>query len=416
MGWAGHPVLTHPHTSTHIHITHSKIGRFPPEAPAAAFSFSDVFNPVTFETARGCEARVWDFFVRASPTQGFDVQFRDYALGYNLTNRMPLYVKPDAPLALGQVVGAMRSHFEGTPLQFDLDVGAESHSMPYRWRPLTWGASDGHTYINERSAATQQTGFFLAAQLRGSVPDPIKALMWFAVDDTANAVLTPIYGGLARVPPAYGEGDLLAFDPTKAFWAFNLVVRWYCVADGVAVCVVDLIERSLGDQFVTLNSPPSSAQANFAYARYSLIHPEIAELQQQIEEGHAALVQATDEAFVELWAAGQTDKAQALLEETCVETAEALVARWWAFFGELFVKFMDGNVKTRPTDPAQLLPTLEQPGYSLAWRDRIVAETDNRFRVPTETGEGQADAMARDVAAVEGRSSRRLPRPRLKGM
>lgn len=91
--------------------------------------------------------------------------------------------------------------------------------------------------------------------------------------------------------------------------------------------------------------------------------------------------------------------------------------RWRTFFGELFVKYMDGNVKTSPTDPAQLLPTVEQPGYSLAWRDRIVAETGDRFRVPEgsvgKTEGGQGDALARDVAAVEGRS--RLP-PRWKGM
>jgi hypothetical protein len=37
-----------------------------------------VYNPLTFETARGCEARVWDFFVRAAPDQGIDTRFLDY--------------------------------------------------------------------------------------------------------------------------------------------------------------------------------------------------------------------------------------------------------------------------------------------------------------------------------------------------
>lgn len=257
---------------------HSKIGRFPPDAPASAFSFSDVYNPVTFETARGCEARVWDFFVRAAPDQGYDAEYLDYVTGQNLTHRLPLWVKPSAPLNLGAVVAAMRSHYEGTPLQFDADVGAGAHGLPYRWRPLTWAASDGATYFNERSAATQQTGFFLAAQLRSGLPDPIKAIMYFAVDDTANAVLTPIYGGLARVPPAYGEGDLMTFEWGKAFWSFNLVSNW-------------------------------------AYARYSLIHPEIAAAQAEIEAQHVALVESTDAAFMDLWAAGETDKAQALIDE-----------------------------------------------------------------------------------------------------
>ena len=85
--------------------------------------------------------------------------------------------------------------------------------------------------------------------------------------------------------------------------------------------------------------------------------------------------------------------------QTCVDAAEALVKRWLGFFGQLFVKYMDGNVKTQE-DPAQLLPTVNQPGYSLAWRDRIVAETGDRFRVPS--GDVLAvDPMARDVSAVE---------------
>lgn len=278
---------------------------------------------------------MWDFFVRAAPTQGLDVAFLDYATGLNLTNRMPLYIKPDRASSLGEVVGAMRSHFEGTPLQFSLDVGAEAYSNPYRWRPLTWSASDGNTYTNERSAATQQTGFNLVAQLRPDVPDPIKALMFFAVDDTASSVLTPIYGGLTRVPPSYGEGDLMAFDPTKAFWAFNLVVRAFIV--GMAVrgecwmrggsCLDDRtslqirthrpLELSQSSVQFFL-SCPLFPQANFAYARYSLIHPEIAALQAQIEKKHVALVQATDHAFVELWAAGEKDKAQALIDEVGV--------------------------------------------------------------------------------------------------
>jgi hypothetical protein len=101
------------------------------------------------------------------------------------------------------------------------------------------------------------------------------------------------------------------------------------------------------------------------------------------------------------------------------------VQSWRAFFGQLFVKYMDGNVKTQD-DATQLLPTVSQPGYSLAWRDRIVAETDSRFRVPEGNvglGENRKDGkakdpMARDVAVVE--RGRQEPhgrrRPRWKGM
>jgi hypothetical protein len=39
--------------------------------------------------------------------------YLDYAQGYNLTNRMPLWVKPTNALDLATVIKLMRDHFEG---------------------------------------------------------------------------------------------------------------------------------------------------------------------------------------------------------------------------------------------------------------------------------------------------------------
>jgi len=78
-----------------------------------SFSFSDVYDPISFNGARFCEARVWSFF---STVMGSDWsnQYLDYAQGKNLTNRMPLWVKPTAKISLAAVTQAMRSHYEGT--------------------------------------------------------------------------------------------------------------------------------------------------------------------------------------------------------------------------------------------------------------------------------------------------------------
>ena len=108
-----------------------RIGRFPSDAPDEDFSFSDVYNPLTFETARGCEGRVWDFFHRATAAdESIMGRYLDYALGLNLTNRMPLYIKPLAPLRTSDILEAMRSHYEDTPLAFNTDVGAEAFGLP----------------------------------------------------------------------------------------------------------------------------------------------------------------------------------------------------------------------------------------------------------------------------------------------
>lgn len=37
-------------------------GFYPQNAPDSEFSFSDTYNPLSFEGARACEARVWSFF------------------------------------------------------------------------------------------------------------------------------------------------------------------------------------------------------------------------------------------------------------------------------------------------------------------------------------------------------------------
>ena len=57
------------------------------------FSFSDTYDPVTFSGARFCEARVWSIF-GAVMGEEWSAKYLDYAQGYNLTNRMPLFVEP----------------------------------------------------------------------------------------------------------------------------------------------------------------------------------------------------------------------------------------------------------------------------------------------------------------------------------
>ena len=119
------------------------------------------------------------------------VHLQDYALGQNLTNRMPLYVYPPEKIPLEATFSAMRNHYEGTALDMGgetfPDVGAGDASSPYRAHPLTW-TSDGSTYLHERPVGTQQTGWNFVAQSRSWVPRELAALMWFGVDDSSTTV------------------------------------------------------------------------------------------------------------------------------------------------------------------------------------------------------------------------------------
>jgi dipeptidase len=203
-----------------------KIGVYPADARDEDFSFSDTYDAVTFEGARFCDARVWSVF---STVMGSDWsnQYLDYAQGKNLTNRMPLFVKPpnDAKISVVDVMDYMRSHYENTGLDMSgtlfPDVGAMIQS-PYRAHPLTWSSTiepDGVTvgdtpidYVHERPIGTPQTGWNSVAQSRKWMPREFAALLWFGVDDSSTTVRFPIYGSATRVPENFaGKGKLFLY-------------------------------------------------------------------------------------------------------------------------------------------------------------------------------------------------------------
>ncbi|MEY1638156.1 dipeptidase [Tenuifilum osseticum] len=313
------------------------------------FSFSDVYNPITFDGARFCDARVWAFFNHAS--DGMD-KYWDYAKGENLKNRMPLYIKPNRKLSPRDLMNFKRDHLEGTELDMSKDAGAGPHGLPYRWRPLTWKV-DGVTYFHERVTATQQTGFSFIAQMRNWLPNPIGGIFWFGVDDAASTVYVPIYCGINRVPESYseGNGDMLTYSPTSAFWVFNRV-------------------------------------AHFAYLRYDLIMKDVKKLQDELESKFEAYTPAIDAAALKLWE-NNSKLAIEFLTDYSVNTANSTVQKWSELSNWLLVKYIDGNVK-KETDgqflrnPWGYPVSPSQPGYREEWLKTILKETGDKFKEPNQ--------------------------------
>lgn len=313
------------------------------------FSFSDVYNPITFDGARFCDARVWAFFNHAS--DGMD-KYWDYAKGENLKNRMPLYIKPNRKLSPRDLMNFKRDHLEGTELDMSKDAGAGPHGLPYRWRPLTWKV-DGVTYFHERVTATQQTGFSFIAQMRNWLPNPIGGIFWFGVDDAASTVYVPIYCGISRVPESYseGNGDMLTYSPTSAFWVFNRV-------------------------------------AHFAYLRYDLIMKDVKKLQDELESKFEAYTPAIDAAALKLWE-NNSNLAIEFLTDYSVNTANSTVQKWSELSNWLLVKYIDGNVK-KETDgqflrnPWGYPVSPSQPGYREEWLKTILKETGDKFKEPNQ--------------------------------
>lgn len=325
------------------------------------FSFSDVYAPVGFGGARFCEIRVWTMF--NSVKDGMD-QYWDYVKG-NIehpvehvegepvkpenyaSNRMPLWIKPDKKVSVHDMMMFMRDHLEGTELDMRNDIGAGAFNMPYRWRPLYWQV-DSVQYCNERATATQQTGFSFVTQSRNWLPNPIGGIFWFGVDDAASSVYVPMYCGITKVPESFarGNGTMMKWSDDAAFWVFNQV-------------------------------------SNFAYTRYRIIHPEIDSLQHKLEMQFINFTPAVDLGAEELYNQNKDLAIEFLTDYSCTQ-GNNVVATWKEFYQYLFMKYMDGNIKTPrevPEGYKYYNPTLNQPGYGEKWYKLIVEKTGDQFKV-----------------------------------
>ena len=310
------------------------------------FSFAKAYCPYDFGALRGCEARVWSFFRKYDKTMD---KYADFIKGDPSKEPMPLYIKPDRKLSVQDVQAAMRDHYEGTDLDMTKDEGAGPYKVPYRWRPMTFKV-DGQEYTNERAIATQQTGFVIVPQMRNWLPDEIGGILWFGVDDADMAVFNPIYCSVYDAPECYrvGNGDLLNFSWTSAFWMHNWV-------------------------------------ANMAYHKYSFMIEDIRKVQQELENGYQQTIPAIDEAAKKLYAESP-EEARKFLTWFSTTTADEATARWKKLGEYLIVKYIDGNVKKEENGQfkrnAYGLPAYPDfPGYDENYYRSIVRSAGERLKV-----------------------------------
>lgn len=308
------------------------------------FSFSDVYAPIDFGAARFCEMRVWSFFRRFSNDME---QYKNYAAGFDLKNRMPLYIKPNRKVSVKDLIDAKRDHMQGTEFCMTKDFGAGPHLKPYRWRPLTW-KFEGKEYFNERVTVTQQTGFSYITQARSWLPDAIGGITWFSVDDAGSTVYIPMYCGMLEAPHTFaeGNGDILTYTPTSAFWAFNKV-------------------------------------SNFAYLRYDLMSQDIKKLQAQLENSFFEKVPLIDQKALEVFAT-DPQKAHQILTEFSVNEANNTVEKWHRLFEFLLVKYMDGNVKHEKDgqflrNPHGYPLPPKHIDYPDEWKRTLIEKTGDKF-------------------------------------
>jgi len=281
--------------------------------------------------------------------------YLNYALGYDLHNRMPLWIKPDSKLGLDDVMGLMRDYYQNTPMDMTKDVGAGPYLSTVRWRPMSWKV-DGQTYLHERAISTQQTGFSFVTQSRNWLPDPVGGIIWFGVDDTYYTVYTPMYCGITSVPQSFaGNGDIMTYSADAAFWVFNEV-------------------------------------SNFVYSRASVMTPDLQAKQKELEQKYMKETAEIDAKATELFkstAKGSAKKGTDLITGYSVSAGDNTVKEWRELYKHLFTKYMDGNIKTRralPEGYMYITPEVKQPGYPQEWLMRIVLDAGAKLKVPAGAG------------------------------
>ncbi len=265
------------------------------------FSFSLAYAGIDGGALRGCDGRVWSFYNRHS--DGME-PYLDWVLK-GQGEPLPLWVKPTKPVSVRDMQWMMRDHFEGTPMDMTLDVGAGPYKVPYRWRPLTYEV-DGVEYTHERAIATQQTGFSFVSQMDATAPKGMRATLWFGVDDANTCVYIPVFCGSDSVPHefAVGNGDLYNLSWDAAFWVNNYV-------------------------------------ANQAYNRYSQMIPDIRKVQSAIEDSIAEEIPALRARV----AAMSDEEASRELASYTADRTTDYTKRYRSLGDYLFVKYLDGNTK-----------------------------------------------------------------------
>lgn len=315
------------------------------------FSWKNTYAFPDFSGRRWCEARVWSFFNHHKDMS----RWLPWAIGKDKNAEdMPLWIVPNKKLSVQDLESDMRDHYEGTELSVadGKDMGGGIWQMPYRPTPLAFKVN-GKSYFNERPTSTQQTGFSYVSQMRSWLPREIGGVLWFGNDDGNMIAYTPIYCGNTVQPECYNTpgADAVTFSMKNAYWVCNWV-------------------------------------SNMVYPRYSMMFPSLKTVRDSLEASYFANQAAVEAKAKELYKDNK-DAAIKYLNDYSNQKAQQMLARWRQLAFYLIVKYNDMTVKpeadgkfTRTKEG--IGATVERPGYSEAFKEKLVKETGDKFEVPQD--------------------------------
>ena len=325
------------------------------DGPDKDFSFREAYGPLDFSAIRYCEARVWSFFRHHYDTAEMDSYLPFINGKTDEIDHLPLWIKPDKPLSVRDLMNDMRDHYEGTALDMTADVSAGPWGSPYRNQPVNFEASDGTKMFRERPIGCQQSGMTMVCQMRSFLPDEVGGVTYFNMDDATMVAYVPVYCSINRIPEPFRRenNNINEFSFESAFWMNNWV-------------------------------------ANMVYPRWSAMIGDLREAQTELEDYYAE-----DQKEVEKRVESMThlERVDFLTQKTEAYTAK-MMDRWDKLAKLLIVKHNDQTLRTPPPAivPGQAPDPGQGPGpgfrrtpppqYAPAFIDAVKEVTGDRYVKP----------------------------------
>lgn len=308
------------------------------------FSFQEAYGPHDFSTLYACEARVWSFFNHFSNDMA---QYEDYAFAKTFVQTgkagtpMPLYIRPNRKVSVQDIKDCMRDQYDSTAYDITKNIAAGPWGSKLRYGRLDFKL-DSVDYYYQRPTATQQTGWSYVAQMRNYTDPLLGGILWFGVDDAKTNVYVPMYSVCNQIPECFreGNGDMLKFSETSAWWTYNFVANW-------------------------------------AYSKYSAMLPEIQQVQKAWETRFNDTIPVIENSVKGL----DSLQIQERLTSFSNTMAQTSTQAWKDLGIYLFIKYLDGQEK-KTDDKGKFLYTKygmaeypNRPAYPENYLRTITSET-----------------------------------------
>ncbi len=220
----------------------------------------------------------------------------------------PLFMKPDKPITVHDLMKVNRDYLEGT--RFDMTKGkaAGPYGTPMR-NSVTRAQKPENRKYNywDRSISVFYCSFSIVSQIRSGMPEEIAALTWFGLDQPSTCVYMPIYAGTQSLPKSLAVYDRAKFNKDSTYWAFNFVANW-------------------------------------ANLKYSYMIKDIRAKQSELENGFFKSAPQAEKDFMREYNGGGKEKAVKALTAYVNESVNKVHTEWWNLAWDLVGKYADGYV------------------------------------------------------------------------